>query len=389
MSMHKRLPNSAVLLALGLALAACGGDNENGGATEAAAEQPAAGNAIVLAEGDVAVVTTSTLGAGAVVTGPLEPWRVVEVRAQVPGTVSNLRVDRGDAVSQGSAMARIEAEGIRGQAASAEAQVASAEANLALANRQLDSGRRLHEAGAMSDIEFQQVQSAATAAQAQLSAARAMAAGALETASRATVTAPITGEVSARMVSEGEAVSPGQALFTVVNTSQLELEGRVPVAQAAQIRAGMPVEFTIDAYPGRVFAGRVARVEPTADPQTRQVGVYVRLNNPGSAIVGGVFAVGRIITGQQTTSTVVPATALRSADSDPHVFAIRDGRAVRVSVQAGARNEAAGVVEILSGLDAGETVIVAPGEIRDGAEVRIPATVGAIEQIAPAAEESH
>ena len=107
MSMHKRLPNSAVLLALGLALAACGGDNENGGATEAAAEQPAAGNAIVLAEGDVAVVTTSTLGAGATVTGPLEPWRVVEVRAQVPGTVSNLRVDRGDAVSQGSAMARI------------------------------------------------------------------------------------------------------------------------------------------------------------------------------------------------------------------------------------------------------------------------------------------
>ena len=67
MSIHKRLPNSAVLLALALVLAACGGDGEKGGTAEAAAEQPAAGNAIVLAEGDVAVVTTSTLGAGAVV----------------------------------------------------------------------------------------------------------------------------------------------------------------------------------------------------------------------------------------------------------------------------------------------------------------------------------
>jgi RND family efflux transporter MFP subunit len=233
----------------------------------------------------------------------------------------------------------------------------------------------------MSDIEFQQAQTAAQAAQAQLSAARAMAAGALESASRATVTAPITGEVSARMVSAGEAVSPGQPLFTVVNTSQLELQGRVPVSQAASIRAGMPVEFMIDAYPGRVFAGSVARVEPTADPQTRQVGVYVRLNNPGRAIVGGVFAVGRILTGQQATTAVVPITALRDADSNPHVFAIRDGRAVRVQVQPGARNEAEGMIEIMTGLDAGETVIVAPGEIRDGAEVRIPAAVGTIEPV--------
>lgn len=377
----RKLNARAALLLFPLALAACGGDAE-AGAGEAAAEQPTDQAPIVLSEGDVAVVTTSSVGTGVVVTGPLEPWRIVEVRAQVPGVVSDLRADRGDAVGQGTTLARIEAEGIRGAAASARAQVAAAEANVALANRQLESARRLHQAGAMSDIEFQQAQTAYQAAQAQLSAAQAGALGAVESASRANVTSPISGEVSARMVSQGEAVNPGQPLFTVVNTSQLELKGSVPVNLAARIRAGMPVEFIIDAYPGRAFSGSVARVEPTADPSTRQVGVYVRLNNPGRAIVGGVFAVGRILTGEQATTVVVPISALRGGENDPHVYAIREGRAVRVSVTPGARNEAGGMVEIASGLDAGETVIVVPGEIRDGAEVRIPASTAVVEPVA-------
>ena len=384
---QKKFSNVVAILPILLVLAACGGDDEGRATSEAAAEQPSDANSIVLSEGDVAVVTTSTVGTGATITGPLEPWRVVEVRAQVPGVVSSLSVDRGDAVGQGSTMARIEAEGIRGAAASARAQVASAEANVALANRQLESARRLHQAGAMSDIEFQQAQTAYQAAQAQLSAAEAGALGASESASRATVTAPIAGEVSARMVSEGEAVNPGQPLFRVVNTSQLELKGSVPVNIAARIRAGMPVEFAIDAYPGRVFSGRVARVEPTADPATRQVGVYVRLANPGGAIVGGVFAVGRILTGEQTTTAVVPSMALRGGDNDPHVFTIRDGRAVRAAVQVGARNEADGMVEIVSGLAAGETVIVAPGDIHDGAQVRIPASTAVIEPAEAASNE--
>src|SRR5688500_14688830 len=114
----RKLNARAALLLLPLALAACGGDAETG-AGEAAAEQPTDEAPIVLSEGDVAVVATSSVGTGVVVTGPLEPWRIVEVRAQVPGVVSDLRADRGDAVGQGSTLARIEAEGIRGAAASA------------------------------------------------------------------------------------------------------------------------------------------------------------------------------------------------------------------------------------------------------------------------------
>src|SRR5690606_23975999 len=113
------------------------------------------------------------------------------------------------------------------------------------------------------------------AAQAQLASAQAQATGATEQARRTTVTAPFAGEVSKRTVNLGEAVNPGGTMFTVVNSSILELAGQVPVDQAAQVREGMPVVFTLDAYPGREFSGTVARVSPVADPGTRQVGVVM------------------------------------------------------------------------------------------------------------------
>jgi membrane fusion protein, multidrug efflux system len=359
---------SSILMVAALAavaLTACGGSE--------ASEVDTIDTSVVLTQQDVAAAETRSVGAGAVVTGTLEPYRRVEVRAQVPGVVTDLRVDRGDAVGAGQVIARIEAEGIRGQAASAQAGVAAAAANLALARRQLESARTLHEAGAMSDIEFEQVQAAYGAAQAQLAAAEAQSVGAGESARRATLTAPIAGEISDRSVSAGEAVNVGQPLVTIVNSSVLELQGSVPVNNAVGICAGMPVEFAIDAYPGRVFGGSVARVEPTADPGTRQVGVYVRLPNQDRGLLGGVFATGRILTGERITVTVVPQSAVRGTGADAHVFAVREGRAVRVPVQLGARSEAEGVVEITAGLEAGETVIVAPGTIEDGTEVRFTA----------------
>jgi membrane fusion protein, multidrug efflux system len=355
----------AVLL---LGVAACGGGEENGAE---AAEAPAAAPEVVLGADDVARAELSRLASAVSLTGSLDPYQVVEVRAQVPGQVSNLRVDRGQAVSRGQVMAVIEAEGIRSQAAGARAGVAAAEAQLALARRQLESARTLYEAGAMSEIDFRGAQTQYEAAQAQLAAARAQAAGAGEQARRATVTAPISGEVSSRQVSEGEAVNPGQALFTVVNTEFLELAGQVPVNQAAQVRAGQPVEFSLAAYPGRTFRGEVARVEPTADPATRQLGVYVRLPNRDRALVGGQFATGRILSGGETEAVVIPSAALRQQGEQTFVWAIEDGVVARRPVTLGSRDEARGVVAITGGLEAGQQVVVAPGAIQEGTRVRV------------------
>ena len=208
---------------------------------------------------------------------------------------------------------------------------------------------------------------------------------ALFLARNATVTAPMSGEVSDRQVNLGEAVSPGQTLLTVVNSTRLELAGQVPVSQATQVRAGQSVEFTMNAYPGRVFRGEVARVEPVADMQTRQVGVYVQLPNESRELVGGLFATGRVSTGASTESVVVPTAAVREAGAQPYVMVVEDGTVTRRDVTIGVRNEAEGVVAIESGLQGGEQVIVAPGQIQEG----VPVEISGSAEPSPTAEEEN
>ncbi len=355
-------------IALATAAAACGGGTE----AASAAEEP---QAMVLQPGDVAVVRTDSLAGGVVLTGSLNPYRVVEVRAQVPGIVTRLGADRGDAVREGQTLAVIEAEGIRSAAAGARAQVAAAESNLALARQRAESSRTLYEQGALSSIDLQAAEAALEAARSQVAAARSQLAGATESARHATVASPLSGRVSERTVSQGEAVSPGQTLMTVVDASQLELAGQVPVGDAARVRAGQEVRFAIESYPGREFRGTVSRVEPVADALTRQVGVYLRMPNP-DGLLGGLFASGTVRTDAAATALVVPEGAIRGSAQEPYVWLVEDGRAIRRPVVTGIRDRGRGLVQVTSGLQAGQTVVSAPGDLEDRQPVTVAPAVG-------------
>jgi RND family efflux transporter MFP subunit len=211
------------------------------------------------------------------------------------------------------------------------------------------------------------------AAEAQVAIARAQSAGAGESAARATITSPINGVVSARAVNGGEAVNVGVPLFTVVNASELELAGQVGVREAALVRVGQPVSFTLDGFPSQVLQGRVARIDPTADPGTRQVGVYIRLPNPGNRIVGGQFAHGTIASGTEVTAVVIPQSAVASRSGDNAVvFVVTGNKLVKRTVVLGAADAATGAVAVATGIAAGERVLLNPTtDTRDGAIVTI------------------
>jgi RND family efflux transporter MFP subunit len=356
MRYQRRALGSALALGLLAGAAACGGSESAAADTAAAAPAPAALNAQ-----DVATVRRAAVASGVVLTGSLQPAEVVALHAQVAGTVQGVRVDRGTPVKRGQVLATISAEGVRGAAAGARAAVAAARAQLAVAQQRLEAARTLHGAGAMADIDLRSAVAAREAAEAQLAAAQAQAAGAGEQAARTVITAPMTGVVSARSVESGEAVTVGADLFEIVNSSVLELSGQIPVAQAARVRVGQPVLFTLDAAPERELRGSVARIDPTADPATRQVGVYVRLPNPGGEIVGGQFARGRILGERPEEALVVPVGAVRGAASgDAHVLAIENGKVARRAVQLGVRDEASGIVAVTTGLAEGDRVIATP-----------------------------
>lgn len=354
-------------------LAGCGG----GKAGEAKADTPPATPEVVLAPSDVAPAATTELQGAVGLAGSLEPSRMVEVKAQVPGVVQGLTVDRGSAVGQGQLLARIEAAGIQSQAGGAAAQVAGAQAALAQAQRQLESARTLHDAGAMSEISYRAAETQVASARAQLAAARAGATGASEQAARTRVLSPLAGRVSDRRVQSGEAVAVGAVLLVVVDSRSLELKGQVPVELAAAVREGQPVEFTITSDPGRTFRGTVARVDPVADPGTRQVGVTLRLPNADGGLIGGLYASGRVLTGQTRSAVAVPAAAVRTAGSESFVWVVKDGRAERRVVTLGERDDARGLVAVANGLAAGEQVVAVPGEIEEGARVVVRAATPA------------
>lgn len=368
---------SVALLFLAMAATACGG-------TKAADARPES-TAVTLAPTDVATARMADLVDAVAVSGSLEPQQSVVVKSQIVGTVRNIRVDRGTSVRRGQVLASLDADEIRERAASAKAAVASGQAAVALALQRLESARRLHEAGGISDIDLKSAEAASEAAAAQLAAARALSAGATEAAAHQTIRAPIDGIVSSRSVEEGEAVKDAVELFRVVDTRTLELKSQVGVDEASRVRVGAPVEFTIDAAPDRKLHGRVARIDPIADPTTRRVGVYAQLPNPERQIVGGQFARGRVIAGTPKSWVAIPTSALHDSAGVAYVYAIDNGKLARRNLTLGDRDEAQHLVGVVSGLKVGERVLAVPVTgAAEGLAVTVAGDVGVVQPATPA-----
>jgi membrane fusion protein (multidrug efflux system) len=134
---------------------------------------------------------------------------------------------------------------------------------------------------------------------------------------------------------------------------------------------GSPVVFTVSGYPGREFVGHIVRVNPTADPTTRQVRIYVSIPNAGRTLVGGLFANGRISTASRT-GLVVPTTAVDVRGTAPYAVRVKGGKAEKVQVQVGLTDKSSETIEVLSGLQAGDTLLLGAAQgITPGTPVKV------------------
>ncbi|HEX5316995.1 MAG TPA: efflux RND transporter periplasmic adaptor subunit, partial [Candidatus Kapabacteria bacterium] len=119
---------------------------------------------------------------------------------------------------------------------------------------------------------------------------------------------------------------------------------------------GLPVQFDVTGYPGRKFQGMVTRINPTADPMTRQVRIYADIPNKGQALVGGLFAQGRVAS-IRTTALALPVDAVDHRTITPAVILLHNGIVERVPVTLGTLDEKNNLVEITSGINAGDTIL--------------------------------
>ena len=333
-----------LLLAMG-----CGGSD--------AAEASPPDETVMIGAENIVVVASERLESGPTISGDLTPEQNASIRAEVGGSVVATYVEAGQRVAKGTRLAKIDDTGIQDSYLSARSGVTAAQSSADLAKREEERAVTLAEAGAIAERDVEAARRANTAAQAQLADARARLALAEKQLSSTVVTAPFDGTVSDRKVSAGDVVAPGAEMFTVVDPTSMRLEAAVPAEQLSVVKVGLPVHFTVGGYSDRVFTGRITRVNPTADPMTRQVRIFASIPNSGQTLVGGLFAEGRIAA-ESHTGLAIPLTALDEAGTVPAVMRVKSGKVERVNVTLGVRDEGTERVELLSGVEAGDTLLV-------------------------------
>jgi membrane fusion protein, multidrug efflux system len=312
---------------------------------------------ITLAATDIATVRRDTIEEGIAVTGDLRPIESIEIRARLEGDLVGVFVREGERVRAGQVLARFESSEQESGHSSAKAEQVAAQSELATAQWNLEQTTELYRAGAVAERDFKMAQQTVASARAKLAAAdaRVRATGSLFTDTR--VMAPTGGVIARKLVENGEHVSRGAGLFTLVRSDILELAAAVPARQANAVRVGLPVHFSAD---GRSFDGKVARVSPTVDPSTRSVTVYLQVPNANGQLKGGTFVTGRVVSRVVPGALVVPTAAVRQSAEDGKPFVYRiSGKVLDVaSVQLGVVDDRGGVAEVLDGLAAGDRVIV-------------------------------
>jgi membrane fusion protein (multidrug efflux system) len=326
---------------------------------------------LVLGANDVHNVALGSIELAMAIQGDLRPVEEVPVRARIEGNLEAVNVREGDRVGRGQVMARFESSAEVGAQRSAEADVESAKADSVNAQWNADQSAELFKAGAIPERDLRTSQQSLVAASARVSAARSRLHAAARDVEDTRVLAPISGIVSVRSVESGETVNRGAQLFTVVRNDVLELEAAVPSRFAGDVRPAMPVRFNAG---GRELTGRVARVSPTINPANRSVTIYLQLPNPGGSLKGNTFATGRIVSRTIEGTIVIPTSAIRYGQQQnaPFVYRIANDAVEYQPVQLGIVDEAKGQIQISSGLEVGDRVIVGNvGAIGRGVKVRI------------------
>lgn len=352
-----------------LVLAACGKTDENSGV--AVAEET--GPAVTLGANDLATARGTTLRAGVALSGALTPKVNIVLGAPIAEQIAEMFVDEGNAVQAGQPLARFRDDVLRAAAASATADLASARTNVSLAAAESTRAVALFAEGAIAQRDRDNALLAIQTARARHALAESQAASASDRLATATLRAPVSGIVSKRHAQAGDRVDFGKPVLEIVNTSVLELEASVEARWIGDLRVGRPVILSVTGMAAQdSIVGRIARINPVADPATRQVRVYVEVQNNGR-LVGGLYVSGHAITREVKDAVAVPKAALRTEGTPQEnvVYVVASGRVSRRVVQLGVEDVMRGLVQV-TGVTAGESVIVGPVEgLAEGTRVEV------------------
>lgn len=342
--------------------------------------------------------------------GSLMPEEEVTVTSEISGIIEAIFVDLGDTVKKGDVLLRLDQREYRINLEKAEAALRQVRARLGTSGEQeiphdeeqtivrqarakyeevrlhVNRMRDLYKAGAVSRQELDNAEASFQVAQANYEASleqvkslrqtvkelQAMVDLAKKKLSDTTVRAPISGSIKERLVSAGEYIVGGgmQAtkLFTLVRNHPLKLKASVPERFSPEVRIGQSVEIEVEAYPGRTFPGKVTRISPSVDIETRSFSIEALVPNDKGILRPGFFARASILTRVERGVPFIPEDALVTIAGLTKVFVVEGDRVIERMVKTGLRLD--GRVEIVEGVKPGEVVATSSlGQLAQGVKV--------------------
>jgi RND family efflux transporter MFP subunit len=339
------------------------------------------------------------------ISGTLDADERVTLSAKVPGRVASMKVDMASTVQEGQALVELERVDYQLKVEQAAAALAQVRAELGLApdakddsvdiestalvrqaratydeaQAHLARARSLVKEGLMTRMELDTAEAGAVRAETGLQSAREQV-GLRQASIRqrrselrlaqqqladTVIRAPINGVVQVRHTSAGAYLTAGAPVLEIVRINPLRLRVAIPEREASSVRAGQPVRVTLEGDAAR-YAGKVARLAPAIEQQSRSLLVEADIENPGN-LRPGSFAHAQIVIGQ-TPALTVPSSAVVQFAGLHKVLTVQNGKAVEKRVTIGKRS--GDRVEIESGLKRGDSVVVRPGSLQHGQAVR-------------------
>ncbi len=321
-------------------------------------------------------VTAQTLANDIVATGTTKPVREMFLSTQVGGSIIRYNVALGRKVKKGELLAQVSTVGVYGDSRQALATLKRLKADIAQADQELKDTKKLYDQKVLSRKNYDDARYKLMRLQAQRSEAKARLGAVGERYVGGVVRAPFAGIIAAQNAELGDYASPGKVLGHLVDMQTLKVMVSVAEVDVVRIRRKMPVRVSFGAMGKRVWQGRIIAVAPTADVQTGAFPVEVRIDNADRKLRGGMAA--RVVFGRPGIQGIfVPVEAVVRRGGKPVAYVLPAGGdkvQLRVCTLGLTRD---GLVQVLSGLKAGERLVVSGNtRLRDKSKVRVAGAMG-------------
>lgn len=315
-------------------------------------------------------VARGTIAKSLTYVGDVRAQTMVRLYSKVPDRINKFFVENGDYVNVGDPIAQIENSRLKDAVNQAIAGLNTALAQLLNVQEEFKRATALYEAKAMSQSQYDQIKTQKDVTEEAVKQARAAYTSINSSLADALIKAPIAGIIADRVLEEGDLAAGQIPIANIYQMDSVKVVVQMAEAEVGKIRIGMNATLTVAAYPNLQFRGKISKISPVINPQTRTVEAEIEVANTSQQLKPGMFAEVKILLEEKTntllisksdvdtkTSQISTGDGLRDSKviATYSVFVIQDSLARFRTINVGIESDQ--VYEVLSGLKEGDRVV--------------------------------